>query len=187
MNVKAMQKKWLELGVEVEETEYAKTGYDFSLTLPAEKVHALAEVMLADGFYLVFVTAVHALPAIEVVYQFALASSPRCRVMARTAVRADGTVPTISDIYQGANWHEREARDFYGVVFAGHPNLVPLILAEEDVDLKPLLKEEKNLKDISALRHLPAEAEPKEEKAPAAAKKEPAATDKKAAKPQASN
>lgn len=186
MDIKAMQKKWLELGTEVEQTDYAKTGYDFSLTLAADKVHPLAELMLAEGFYLVFVTAVHALPAIEVVYQFARAGSPRCRVIARTAVGADGTVPTISDVYQGANWHEREVRDFYGVVFAGHPNLVPLILAEEDVDLKPLLKDEKNLKDISALRHVPADAEPEEEKAPATAKKEPAATAAKAAKPQAS-
>ncbi len=187
MNIKAMQKKWRDLGVDVEEMDYAKTGYDLSLTLAADKVHPLAELMLAEGFYLVFVTAVHALPAIEVVYQFALPSSPRCRVIARTAVKADGTVPTISDVYQGANWHEREVRDFYGVVFAGHPNLVPLILAEEDVDLKPLLKDEKNLKDISALRHVPAEAEPEDKKAPAAAKKEPATTDKKVAKPQASN
>ncbi|MDY0211667.1 MAG: NADH-quinone oxidoreductase subunit C [Desulfuromonadaceae bacterium] len=187
MNIKAMQKKWLAIGAEVEETGYAKTGYDFNLNVAADNVHPLAELMLAEGFYLVFVTAVHALPAIEVVYQFAHTGSSRCRVIARTAVRADGTVPTISDVYQGANWHEREARDFYGVVFAGHPNLVPLILAEEDVDLKPLLKEEKNLKDVSALRHLPAGAEPEVKTATAAAKKEPAATDKKAAQPQASN
>ncbi len=187
MNVKAMQKKWLAIGAEVEETDYAKTGYDFNLNMTADNVHSLAELMLADGFYLVFVTAVHALPAIEVIYQFAHAGSSRCRVMARTAVKADGTVPTISDVYQGANWHEREVRDFYGVVFSGHPNLVPLILAEEDVDLKPLLKAEKGLKDISALRHMQASAEPEEKKVPAPAKKEPAVADKKTAKPKASN
>jgi len=94
-------------------------------------------------------------------------------------------VPTISDVYTGANWHEREVRDFYGVVFSGHPNLEPLILAEEDVDLKPLLKEEKKLKDLTDLRRKA--PEPEEDKAAPAEKKAPAAAEKKAAKPQASN
>ena len=57
-------------------------------------------------------------------------------------------VPSISNIYHGADWHERETRDFYGVVFSGHPNLKPLLLDEEDADFHPLLKEETNLKSL---------------------------------------
>ena len=185
MDIKSVKKKWLGLGAQVEDAEYAKTGYDYNVMLAADRVHAFAEHMLSEGFYLVALTAVHAKPAIEVVYQFAHAGGERCRVIARASVREDGTIPTIADVYQGANWHERETRDFYGVVFAGHPNLEPLILAEEDVDLKPLLKDEKNLKDISELRRKAAEAEAEPKEAPVAAKKKPAAA--KTAEPQASN
>jgi len=186
MDIKAVKNKWQALGVEVEETEYARCGYDYDLKLPAAKIHSLAELMLSEGFYLVSVTAVHAKPAIEVIYHFAIVGTQRCRVMARVQVAEDGTVPTISDVYQGANWHERETRDFYGVVFVGHPNLEPLILPEEDVDLKPLLKDEKKLKDIGDLRRKAPEPEG-EEAAPAEKKAPAAADDKKAAKPQASN
>ncbi|MCK5912353.1 MAG: NADH-quinone oxidoreductase subunit C, partial [Desulfuromusa sp.] len=80
--------------------------------------------------------------------------------LARAFVDDNGEIPTISDIYQGANWHERETRDFHGVVFVDHPYLHPLILAEEDVDLKPLLKAEANLKDVDAVRRKPPEPAP---------------------------
>ncbi len=36
----------------------------------------------------------------------------------------DGTpVPSIVDVFPGANWFEREAFDLYGVVFEGHPDM----------------------------------------------------------------
>ena len=40
------------------------------------------------------------------------------------------TVPTISDLYPGANWHERETWELFGIVFEGHPHLVKLVLPE---------------------------------------------------------
>ena len=39
-----------------------------------------------------------------------------------------------------ANWMEREAYDFYGVIFTGHPNLIR-ILNVEDMDYHPMRKE----------------------------------------------
>ena len=41
------------------------------------------------------------------------------------------TCPTISGIYRGALWHERECHEFYGIDFAGHPQLVHLYLPED--------------------------------------------------------
>jgi NADH-quinone oxidoreductase subunit C len=40
------------------------------------------------------------------------------------APRADSLV----DVYGGADWHEREAHDMFGIVFDGHPGLEPLYL-----------------------------------------------------------
>ena len=34
----------------------------------------------------------------------------------------DDSVPTVSDIHPGANWHEREAYDMFGIKFIGHPD-----------------------------------------------------------------
>ena len=42
----------------------------------------------------------------------------------------DPVCPTLSDIYAGANWHEREASEMFGVVFEGHPHPVKLLLSE---------------------------------------------------------
>jgi NADH-quinone oxidoreductase subunit C len=38
--------------------------------------------------------------------------------------------PTISDVYAGANWHEREAAEMFGIEFDGHPQPVKLLLPE---------------------------------------------------------
>ncbi|MCD6527151.1 MAG: NADH-quinone oxidoreductase subunit C [Desulfuromonas sp.] len=158
MDVKNVVQQWQNMATSVEEVDYSVSGYDYSVCLEGEKLSAFAGLMLNEGFYLVDLMAVHVEPAIEVVYQFAHFKT-RCRVMARAFVDGKGEIPTISDIYQGANWHERETRDFHGVVFTGHPNLEPLILAEEDVDLKPLLKDEKKLKGVAAVRRVQPEPE----------------------------
>jgi NADH-quinone oxidoreductase subunit C len=52
----------------------------------------------------------------------------------------DPSIATITDIYIGANWQERETFDFYGVKFVGHPNLVR-ILNEDSMDYHPMRKE----------------------------------------------
>jgi NADH-quinone oxidoreductase subunit C len=38
------------------------------------------------------------------------------------------TVPTVSNIWQSANWDEREAYDMTGLQFAGHPDLRRILL-----------------------------------------------------------
>jgi len=49
----------------------------------------------------------------------------------RTHVPRDGgSLPSLSDVWSGANWHERETFEMFGVVFDGHPNLVPLLLPD---------------------------------------------------------
>jgi NADH-quinone oxidoreductase subunit C len=53
----------------------------------------------------------------------------------------DPTLATVSDLWRGADWHEREARDMFGIVFEGHPNLVPILLPEDMLDHFPLRKD----------------------------------------------
>lgn len=50
------------------------------------------------------------------------------------------SIATLTDIYDGANWMERETYDFFGIQFNGHPNLVR-ILNEDSMDYFPMRKE----------------------------------------------
>jgi NADH-quinone oxidoreductase subunit C len=62
----------------------------------------------------------------DVVYHFL---SPKKNQRIRIKVEADEStpVPSIIDVFPGANWFEREAYDLYGVLFSGHPDLRRLL------------------------------------------------------------
>lgn len=76
----------------------------------------------------------------EVVYHL-YSYKHRHRATVKTRVTADEpTLPTATDIWRAADWHEREARDMFGIVFEGHPNLVPILLPEDMLDHFPLRK-----------------------------------------------
>jgi NADH-quinone oxidoreductase subunit C len=113
---------------------------------------AQAAVVLREaGMYPVFMTAVHADPHCALVYQFA-ASDRNMRVMLATTARADGSAPSITPLFPGMQWHEREARDMFGIVFEGHPDMRPLLMCEEDRDLHPLRKDPQRLKTLEQLK-----------------------------------
>ncbi len=49
-------------------------------------------------------------------------------------------VPTLTTVFPGANWMERETYDFFGVQFEGHPDLRRILNVEEMI-IFPLRKE----------------------------------------------
>lgn len=49
-------------------------------------------------------------------------------------------VPSLSGIWKTADWHEREAFDFFGIQFIGHPNLTRILLPA-DWEGHPLRKD----------------------------------------------
>jgi NADH-quinone oxidoreductase subunit C len=62
-------------------------------------------------------------------------------VQVRSVVPRDGGVlPSVHDLWAGADWHERETAELFGVAFDGHPHLAKLLLPEE-FEGHPLRKE----------------------------------------------
>lgn len=57
-----------------------------------------------------------------------------------TVARAEPKLPTLSGLWNGANWCERETWELFGIDFDGHPNLVKLLLPVE-FDGFPLRKD----------------------------------------------
>ena len=82
--------------------------------------------------YLDFVSAVDLQEAgLDVVAQlFSTSRHHQVRVKVRCD-REEPRCPSIHDLYPGANWHERETWELFGIDFEGHPQLVRLVLPEE--------------------------------------------------------
>lgn len=55
--------------------------------------------------------------------------------------RSGAIVPSIAKMYPGANWHERETYDMYGIRFEGHPNHRRILLPDNWQGGHPLLKD----------------------------------------------
>ena len=124
------------------ETAYNAKGYHLDVELPPEKIPEAAEILTQENFFIESITGVDWIDEqqLEAVYDFNHFDE-LCRIVIRTRTdRNNPEIPTISHIYQGANWHERETHDFFGIKFTGHPNLEPLLLPE-DADFHPLLKD----------------------------------------------
>lgn len=54
--------------------------------------------------------------------------------------RETAEVDSLTDLYSGANWMERETFDFYGIKFKNHPDL-RIILNDPEIGYHPMLKE----------------------------------------------
>ncbi len=62
-------------------------------------------------------------PRFAVVYHL-LSTTNNVRIRIKVYIEeGQAVVPSVHDIWKGANWFEREAYDLYGILFEGHPDL----------------------------------------------------------------
>jgi len=70
-------------------------------------------------------------PRFEIVYHlYSIYNGHEIRIKVRLE-ESDPTIDTITGIWVGANWYEREVFDLYGIKFDGHPDLRRLLLYPE--------------------------------------------------------
>jgi NADH-quinone oxidoreductase subunit C len=62
----------------------------------------------------------------EVVYHL-MSPTKNTRIRVKLRTDEDSTVPSVTGVFPGADWFEREAYDLYGILFTGHPDLRRLL------------------------------------------------------------
>ncbi|HET8679990.1 MAG TPA: NADH-quinone oxidoreductase subunit C, partial [bacterium] len=98
-------------------------------TVPAERLLEICRVVRDEApFHLDYCSFVSAIDypadsAIDVLYHL-FSMTVRHELLLRVRVSRDAPrVPSVTGIWRGADWHERETFDLLGVVFDGHPDL----------------------------------------------------------------
>ncbi len=116
------------------EFQAGQTALDVSLIVQRDDFARVMQMAKEDerlAFdFLRSVSGVDHLDGLEVVYHL---YSYRRHHSVAIKVRCpyeDAHVPTVSHLWQTANWHEREAHELFGIVFDGHPDLRPLLTEE---------------------------------------------------------
>lgn len=119
-----------------------------------DKLYPLLEYLKADLSYsmLVDITAVdnsnleeelmkYDYARFMVVYHLYTFEGETPRIRVKVPVNdQDSKVPTVINLWKGANWLERETYDMFGIEFEGHPNLTRILMPNEFVG-HPLRKD----------------------------------------------
>ncbi|MCI0440844.1 MAG: NADH-quinone oxidoreductase subunit C [Chloroflexi bacterium] len=116
------------------EVEIGAAVDEVTLTVRPEDVPTVCQIARDDPrldmSYLRCLSVVDYIERLEINYHlFSLAR--RHKMVVKTSVPPDApNVPSITPLWRGADWFEREGHDLFGVVFQSHPNLSPLLLYE---------------------------------------------------------
>jgi NADH-quinone oxidoreductase subunit C len=155
MLIEDIKKELEELKPEsLERKNYSSEGCHWDITLNRDNLQDFARIMNRNKFFIEDVCGVDLKEDLQVLYHFAH-TEELCRITGRIFTpRNTPEVPTISNIFPGADWHERETFDFFGICFTGHKNLKHLLLPE-DADITPLRKSEAKLKSLDDLTRKP--------------------------------
>lgn len=125
------------------ETDYASRGFHMDVQVNPTQVVQAAEILDQASFTLETITGVDWINEcqFEIIYDYAYTGGALVRIVVRARVdREIPDIPTISKVFPGANWHERETWDLLGINFVGHPQLERFLLPD-DCDFHPLRKD----------------------------------------------
>ncbi|MDP3720456.1 MAG: NADH-quinone oxidoreductase subunit C [Acidobacteriota bacterium] len=108
-----------------------------TIGVPREFIVPTCRALQAPGLeFIAFsdVTAVdfhpHRLPRFDLVYHL-VSPHRRARVRLKVQINAQEAIETLSVLYPGAGWPERELYDLFGLVFDGHADLRRLMMPDE--------------------------------------------------------
>jgi NADH-quinone oxidoreductase subunit C len=105
------------------------------IKIQPEKIKEVAEFAKSDDRlqfdYLMCLSGVDYKGKLGVVYHL-YSMSYKHKIVLKVEVPTESpNVPSVESIWKGANWHEREAFDLYGINFIGHPDLRRILLPDD--------------------------------------------------------
>ena len=121
--------------------------------VPAERIHEFLELASETFEMLMQITTVDWLKEkeFELVYQlWSVGESVHAFVRTRIP-RENAKLPTVMDIWPVAETYEREAHEFFGIIFEGNPRLGPFILEPREYEKHPLRKDFNTLSHVKAV------------------------------------
>jgi NADH-quinone oxidoreductase subunit C len=131
--------------------DFKREGLVLSAVIPSQSLTNLARSLYNEGYTLLDISVLEVKEGFLVTYHFDNFKDPS-RLALRVLAPVDQPVlPSLYNIFQGAEWHERESSDFYGVKFSNNPNPVPLLLPDDFDGPPPLRKAPKALAPLSSL------------------------------------
>ena len=78
-------------------------------------------------------------PSFEILSCLSQTNSNNLVISSTVISKEDAEIESLVGVFAGANWHEREAYEMFGINFLNHPNLTKLYLPD-DYEGNPLLK-----------------------------------------------
>lgn len=66
----------------------------------------------------------------EVLCRLSSATDSSAVILSTSLEKDDAWLDSLTSVYAGAAWHEREAAEMFGIDFHGHPNLINLYLPQ---------------------------------------------------------
>lgn len=126
--------------------DFDKDGEHAAWLLSPDQLREAVQKVYEAEFFLEDVTCLDVEEGYLVVHHYDHFETPG-RISLRVLVPHDTPkLPSVADIFHGAEWHERECMDFYPVIFEGNPNPSRLLL-EYDSTEYPLVKDKKSSVD----------------------------------------
>lgn len=127
------------------EAVFDDSGEWLQAEITADQWHAAAEKLRNDSAtffdFLFCLTCIDWKTHLTMVYHMTSTRHRHTLVVKVKLDRAHPVIDTVSDIWQTANFHEREVYEMFGVRFNGHPDLRLLILPDGWEGKNPLRKD----------------------------------------------
>ncbi|MBO4807289.1 MAG: NADH-quinone oxidoreductase subunit C [Paludibacteraceae bacterium] len=114
--------------------QFEEGGKYTTAIVEANDLRKVAAGLKEKGFdYLMCLTGMDNQDSFGVIYHISSSKEKKEVIVLKTNTtnREEPTIPTVSDIWEIANYYEREAYDFYGIIFVGHPDMRRLFLRED--------------------------------------------------------
>ena len=145
-------------------SDYSKTGFHIEATVSPDQILPVVRFLRKKEFFLEQITGADFKETFQLSYQFNRFDQTLRVILRLKQPWNEYQVPSITSIYAGANWFEREVFDMYGIQIKNHPHLKRLLLPEF-CNFHPLRKgfkfEGDSVQDVNRAWELEQEAEQK--------------------------